>query len=102
MGSDSIFFKVKGKASKDEINKAFKARQESDADENGHRQGYSGDFQTVHKIDFRLYQTDTFESLNEAQEYCLKHAEKFLTVIAVYYKNKDSQIDTLVGGWGAC
>lgn len=83
MGACNIEFTLGRKASRNEIYDAFKNQQDQDRNENGHRDGYSGDFQTVHKIDYRL--DNVFASYNEAHEYCLKHASKWETAVAVYY-----------------
>jgi transcription initiation factor IIE alpha subunit len=85
MGASNIEFTMPGKASKDEIKKAFERQQESDRSCNGHREGYSGDFQTVHKVDFHL--DKVFLSYDEAHDYCLNKAEKWETVVAVYYSS---------------
>jgi len=85
MGACNIEFTLNKKASRNEIYDAFKKQQDSERSENGHRDGYSGDFQTVHKIDYRL---DTvFTSYSEAHDFCLKHASKWETVVAVYFCN---------------
>lgn len=99
MGATNIEFILKAKATKTEINKAFKLKRESDKDENGHRSGYSGDFQTVDRVEYHLNQT--FETIGDAVDYCLDHAEKWETVIAVYFKSKQGDTRTLVCGWGA-
>lgn len=83
MGAHDISLDLKGKLSKAEISAAFTAQREDDSQENGHQSGYSGDFQTVHHVDFHL--DKVFLSENEAMEYCLKHAKKWESVVAVYY-----------------
>ena len=85
MGACDISFELKGKASKEQIEKAFKHQRENDSEENGHQSGYSGDFQTVNKVDCHFH--TVFNSYNEAMEYCLKNAQKWDSVIAVYYKD---------------
>lgn len=84
MGAESIYFTIKGEAKRQEIQDAFERQQEENRLYNGSRDGYSGDFQTVDKVDFRLH--ETFESEREAIEYCLKHAEKWSSVVAVRFK----------------
>jgi Zn finger protein HypA/HybF involved in hydrogenase expression len=90
MGACDISLELKGKASRSEIEAAFRRQQEYDRLENGHQSGYSGDFQTVSKVDCHLGQF--FSSRNEAFEYCLKHASKWDTVVAVYFL--DLQVKT--------
>lgn len=83
MGACSIELIQKGKLSRNEIYDAFKNQQDQDRLENGHQSGYSGDFQTVSKVDYRLDQV--FASYSEAHDFCLKHASKWDTVVAVYF-----------------
>ena len=98
MGACNIDFTLKGKASRTEIQKAFTEQRENDAIENG-RGSYTGDFQTVRRV---VFETDTvFASLDQAYDFCLEKAEKFETVIAVYFQN-GATIDTLVAGWASC
>lgn len=85
MGACNIEFTLKGKKSRNEIYDAFKKQQDQDRLENGRRDGYSGDFQTVSKIDYRL--DNVFTSYSEAHDFCLKHASKWETVVAVYFCN---------------
>jgi len=83
MGACDISFTIGGKASMSEVADALRARQEEDSVENGHQQGYSGDFQTVHKVKCEFGKL--FTSYNEAYEYCLANAEKWEYVVAVHY-----------------
>lgn len=89
MGACDISFELKGKASKEQIEKAFKAQQKRDREYNGHKEGYTGDFQTVNKVEFHL--STMFKTHTEAFEYCLKVSEKWSTVVAVYY-NQSAEI----------
>jgi hypothetical protein len=100
MGACNIEFSLKGKASRSEIQSAFDQRVQEDAAENGHQHGYSGDFQTVDKVDFKHLGT-VFPDINAAEEYALDHAEKWSTVVAVYFEGPGG-VCTLVAGWGAC
>lgn len=84
MGAHDISFELNNKASKTEIEEAFKRQVDNDSEYNGHREGYSGDFQTVDKVDY-THLGQVFNSYSEAYDYCLKHARKWETVIAVYY-----------------
>lgn len=83
---------------KKEVEKAFQQKQKKDREYNGHQEGYSGDFQTVHSVKVH---DKIFDSYNEAHSYCLDHAEKWDFVVAVKYKDK-SGIRWLIAGWGAC
>lgn len=84
MGACNIEFELKGDATRSDVLAEFKSQRERDAERNGHAEGYSGDFQTVNRVDFHDNQVFTSES--EAQEYCLKHAVKWDTVVAVKYE----------------
>jgi len=99
MGATNICHVMKGKQDKPAIEKAFRERQKSDQAENGHRHGYSGDFQTVRSIDYSFL-GKVYPSYNEAEEVCLDHAEKWETVVAVYYEDK-GETRTMLAGWGA-
>ena len=85
MGAHNIDFELKGKQDKTKVNKEFANIRGDNRSENGHREGYSGDFQTVDSVDFHLHKT--FNNYQEAYDYCMEHAEKWCTVVAVYYKN---------------
>jgi len=98
MGATNINHVIKGKATRTDIDKAFRQRQDNDRSENGHQEGYSGDFQTVRSVDYQLHKE--FESFKEAEEFCLDQAEKWETVVAVYFK-RNGEVNTLLAGWGA-
>lgn len=83
MGACDISFTIGGKASRIEVETAFKKRRENDSIRNGHQDGYSGDFQTVDRVEYHFDRL--FTSHTEALEYCLEKAEKFVNVVAVYY-----------------
>lgn len=92
MGAHNIEFEIGKKATTKQIEQAFKQRQKHDKEYNGHREGYSGDFQTVHAVDHHL--NKVFDDYNQAHDYCLKHATKWATVVSVYYlkeKPKDNK-----------
>lgn len=100
MGASNIEFRIKGKATRKQIDQRFKEQREEDRDRNGHRDGYSGDFQTVRSVDYK-YLSEPFENYDQATDHCLEFAEKWTTVVAVYFKNSKGEVDTLVAGWGA-
>lgn len=99
MGACDISFSLDGKKTFSQVEQAFKDQQRQDASENGHRDGYSGDFQTVHKVEDHSYKTDIFSDRQEAMEYCLKNADKWTSVVAVKYKKvgeiKDAKLTKL-------
>jgi hypothetical protein len=78
----------------------LKKRQKEDKKENGTQQGYSGDFQTVSEVIDHTHKV--FEDIGSAQEYCLSVAQKWESVVAVQFKNKENKLYTLISGWGAC
>lgn len=83
MGACDISFIIGKKATQYEILERFKARREKDRAENGHQEGYSGDFQTVDGVDFHLDRV--FSSHREAMDYCLSNSKKWENAIAVYF-----------------
>jgi len=83
MGACDISFTLDGKLSPDKVRQAFLDKKKENEEYNGHREGYSGDFQTV---DWCKITDEVFNSYNEAFEYCLNNAEKWSHVIAVRYK----------------
>lgn len=96
MGACDISLELKGKVSKTEINAAFTEQRYKDRCENGDG-SYTGDFQTVHKVDYHLDRV--FPSHEEAFNYCLEKAVKWDTVVAVYYNDskpiKSKMLDKL-------
>jgi undecaprenyl pyrophosphate synthase len=84
MGACNIDFQLTGKATKEQIDRAFKRQVKHDRDYNGHREGYSGDFQTIDEI--KLH-NKTFDSYKEAYDYCLENSEKWCYAVAVYVKD---------------
>ena len=100
MGASNIAFVIKSKLTESEVESAFQNQVLNDRVENGHRSGYSGDFQTVDRVVCRFH--EVFSDRDQAENYCLDNAEKWSYVIAVHYLNKDkSKTFTLVAGWGA-
>ena len=77
MGAYDISFTLDGSKSFEEVKKAFEARRESDRQENGK------DFQTVNTV---VRHDKVFTGEGEAQSYCLEHAEKWESVVAVKVK----------------
>ena len=83
MGSCNVEIEMAGAPSWSAIQKRIKEEQVSDREYRGHQEGYTGDFQTVDDIKDR---TDlTFDSYNEAHEYCLNNTEK-REAMAVRYR----------------
>jgi Zn finger protein HypA/HybF involved in hydrogenase expression len=74
MGGHNIQFKLDGKLSRSEVLQAVKRQRESDAEENGHQEGYSGDWQTISDISFP---SQVFSTYNEAWEYASNKCEKW-------------------------
>lgn len=84
MGSANIGLRFKGQKTAAQINKLVNEQRKEDREYNGHREGYSGDWQTIHDIEDH---TDKiFDSVSEADEYCLRNTEKGAALI-VYYKS---------------
>lgn len=94
MGASDAWFTINKKATRKQIEVAFKDRQSRDRDENG----ISGEFQpfdTVKHFD------KTFDSLSEALEFCLDNSEKHYNMCSAYYIDKHDLTRTLVAGWSA-
>jgi hypothetical protein len=101
MGASSISFNIVAKATQAEIEQALLEQQREDADYNGHRDGYSGDFQTVEGVD-SSHLGKIYANEDDAYDFALENAEKWGAAVAVYYyADSDKEVHTLVGGWGA-
>ena len=98
MGAEYIEYTIDKKMTQSEIDNWLKDQQIEDNDYNGHRDGYSGDTQTIDKI--KLHD-QVYENLEDAEDYCLENSEKWYFGIATYIKIKD-KIKTYIGFWGAC
>lgn len=85
MAACDIRFEIKGAANWSEIQKKFKSQREEDRSYNGHQDGYSGDFQTVHEVKDHTHKI--FDSFNEAHQYCMSTAQKWDFVVAVRYRS---------------
>jgi len=83
MGASDISFEINKKATEKEVLESFNRQRERDEDENGHQQGYSGDFQTVDTV--KCHFDKLFTSYSEAFDYCLEKAEKWCYAVAVHY-----------------
>lgn len=96
MGAHSIEMTFNKRLTERQINQEFKRQQKADRAYNGHREGYSGDFQTVEIV--KLHDK-VFDNIHDAQDYCLDNAEKWYSVVAVYYlKNeaiKSKKLDSI-------
>jgi hypothetical protein len=100
-GATNIGFFLPKKATKTEIEAEFKKRRKADAEMNGDSDSYSGDLQTVKRVEYRyLSDSNVFENRSKAEDFCLDKAEKWEFVVAVYFK-QDGKVFTLVAGWGA-
>lgn len=103
MGASNIDFEVKGKASRKEIQDAFKSRKEYDRQENARQ--YGGGFETINTVNLDHLTKNgsdyVFADYNTAYDYALDNAEKWDYAVAVYYTKEDNTIGTIVAGWGA-
>ena len=100
MGANNIQFKLGGEKTFSDVKQAFTDRVKEDRQNNGHQQGYSGDFQTVSEVKNHGH-LEPFRDYDEAHEYCLDNAEKWDFVVAVKYLDKDKKPMWLIAGWGA-
>ncbi|NBU33862.1 hypothetical protein EBZ38_03455 [bacterium] len=83
MGACDISFTIGKKASESEVKSYFEKQKIIDREENGTQSGYSGDFQTVDRVECHFQRI--FTSRSEAMEYCLEKASKWDYVVAVHY-----------------
>lgn len=93
MGARSIEMELDGSLSECDLTDKFRDRQTEDREHNGHANGYSGDFQTVEEI---VTHDGVFNTYADAQDHCLKHAQKWRYAIAVRYKS-DVQVKPTKG-----
>jgi len=85
MGAWSINFEVDGNKSFYEVLNVFKKKQGHDSSYNGHRDGYSGDFQTLDTVEDHSHK-GVFNCQNKAHDYALNKSEKWSFAVAVKYK----------------
>ena len=74
MGGCDIYFSLDSKLSEKEVREAVRRQASNDEDENGHQDGYSGDWQTISTINFR---GQVFETCGDAKEWCSNHTSKW-------------------------
>ena len=99
MGACQIDIVLHKQASEAEIRQEFRRQQLEDKELNGSRGGYSGDFQTVNDVD--CFFEKVYADEESAMKFCLRMAEKWESVIAVHFKNRNGKVSTLIAGWGA-
>jgi hypothetical protein len=85
MGGCTITLTAKGHLTNKEIVEMVDRQRIEDREYNGHQEGYSGDWQTVHDIDIRG--DLVFNSYAEAEEWCNNNVEKW-SGAAVKYKKQ--------------
>lgn len=83
MGANNICLELNGKRTVKEVEEAFREQKKLDAEVNGHQDGYSGDFQTISRVECHFEKV--FANINVASEYCLEKSEKWDKAIAVHY-----------------
>ena len=86
MGAIDIQLKFDGNLTKAEVEQKIRERREEDRDYNGHREGYSGDWQTINNIAF--FPEKVFEDENTAIDWCDNNCEK-REAVAVKLKTTD-------------
>lgn len=83
MGACDISFIIGKKANESEVNSHFEKQKAKDREYNGHQEGYSGDFQTVDRVECHF--NVVFASYRAAMDYCLEKASKWDYAIAVHF-----------------
>lgn len=86
MGADSISFELDGNKTFSDVLKEVKRLRAENAEENGHAQGYSGDWQTIPEV--KDHSHEVFADDEKAFNYCLEKCEKWHYAIAVKYQVK--------------
>ena len=86
MGADQIYMQFNGIVSDTFIKRKIAQQAAYDNCENGHRDGYSGDWQCVH--DFKRV-PGFFNSLEEARQYLSENCKKWEPALVVQYLTKD-------------
>ncbi len=84
MGADVVTMKFEGKATWAQITSKLAVQRKLDNEENGHRDGYSGDWQTISDRDIKDLRHKEFSSANEAYDWCQKNVEKWEGVVVTY------------------
>lgn len=102
MGAEFISENREGHLKPDELGEELEQMQSRDNQVNGHRQGYSGDWQTVNSIKTGLLSTTDggFVSVHDALEFIQENAEKWEYGVAIHAKDGDTEI-TVMGCWAA-
>lgn len=85
MGAHNIEMVLDGKLSRSQVENKIEKQRREDRDYNGHQEGYSGDWQTIPRVEFR---DKIFSNYEQAADYCLDNAEKWSHAIAVKFKEK--------------
>jgi hypothetical protein len=81
MGAHNESYLLNKRLTQDQLDKFLKKQQKEDRKYNGHRDGYSGDSQTIDKIELHR---KIFTCRDRADKYCLEHSEKWEHGVAVY------------------
>ncbi len=93
MGAKAVYKKFPGNYTKKQINSWFKQQKAKDQRAHGimhDKNPYKGDWQTIDHIHF--HPEPLFYGFDEALEYALDNAEKWVYAIAVRYEERDPQI----------
>lgn len=82
MGSGTVWLEFDGKLTEEQVRSEIQDKREENKDYNGHREGYSDDWQTIHHIEF--YYRQEFQSHEEAFNYCADNAQKGCAIAVVF------------------
>lgn len=96
MGACSVSLTLEGKATWAQVKAAFEARKACDLQDFGN-DPYNGSFTTIEAV--KLVDR-TFDTLEEALDFCLDGAQKWDVAVATHFKQDDA-LCTLVAGWAA-
>lgn len=92
MGADQIYMQLNGIVSDKLVQRTMDLKARENREENGHRDGYSGDWQCV-SIFKRV--SGTFKNKEEAMEYLNENCEKWGPALVVQYLTNDKSKPTI-------
>jgi len=98
MGAEYLEYTIDDELNQIDLDLWLRDQQIEDNDYNGHRDGYSGDTQTIDQIKLS---DKIFNSMEELEDYCLENAQKWHYGIAGHIKIND-KTKTYIGFWAAC
>ena len=97
MGSSGVDLVYDGDLSISQVKKEIKKQVKEDRAYNGHRDGYSGDWQTIRNISFQPQRS--FKSVDKAIDWCLDNCDKHDAIAVKVMDNRQEK--WVIAGWAA-